>query len=143
MIMHLPNLAQRLRRKASRPAESSQWKERGAAVVEFALIVPILITLVIGIAEFAHAYYLQTTVSAAAREGVRSMAVGKDAAAARTATKQASAVTLTDSQIAISTTTCPVDTNATVTVTYPTTFITGLFGTTLTLKGRAVMRCGG
>ncbi len=31
--------------------------ERGAAVVEFALVVPILIALVFGIAEFGRAYF--------------------------------------------------------------------------------------
>ena len=49
--------------------------ERGASAVEFAFIVPLLIVLVLGIAEFGHAFQVQGTLSAAAREGVRSMAL--------------------------------------------------------------------
>ena len=41
--------------------------ERGASAVEFALIVPLLVLLVIGIAEFGHAFQVQGTLSAAAR----------------------------------------------------------------------------
>jgi len=46
--------------------------DRGAAAVEFALVAPILILLVVGIAEFGRAYNVQNSLSAAAREGVRS-----------------------------------------------------------------------
>ena len=55
--------------------------ERGATAVEFALIVPLLIMLVIGIAEFGRAFQVQGTLSAAAREGVRLMALQNDPAA--------------------------------------------------------------
>ena len=41
------------------------------AAVEFAFIVPLLILLVLGIAEFGRAFQVQGTLSAAAREGVR------------------------------------------------------------------------
>ena len=57
--------------------------ERGASAVEFAFIVPLLIVLVLGIAEFGHAFQVQGTLSAAAREGVRLMALQNDPAAAR------------------------------------------------------------
>ena len=52
--------------------------ERGAAAVEFALVVPILIVLVLGIAEFGRAFFIQSTISGAAREGVRRMALLTD-----------------------------------------------------------------
>ena len=58
-------------------------KDRGAAAVEFALVMPVLLSLVVGIAEFGRAYNVQATLSGAAREGVRVMAVKNDAAAAR------------------------------------------------------------
>ena len=45
--------------------------DRGAAAVEFALIVPILLILVFGIIDFGLAMYSQTMVGNAAREGVR------------------------------------------------------------------------
>ena len=63
--------------------------ERGATAVEFAFIVPLLIVLVLGIAEFGHAFQVQGTLSAAAREGVRVMALQNDPAAARAAVRNA------------------------------------------------------
>ena len=49
--------------------------ERGASAVEFALIVPVLVLLVLGIVEFGRGFQVQGTLSAAAREGVRLMAL--------------------------------------------------------------------
>jgi Flp pilus assembly protein TadG len=127
----------------------SQHGERGSAVVEFALLVPVLLLLVMGIAEFGRAYNIQTTVSEAAREGVRVMALQNDVVAARSTTKAAaSTLNLTDSQISVSPTTCVASgatpaATATVIVTYPVVFITTLFGTGVTVKGKGVMRCNG
>jgi Flp pilus assembly protein TadG len=122
--------------------------ECGAAAVEFALVMPILLVLVLGIAEFGRAYSVQTILSGAAREGVRVMALKNDPAAARAATKAAaSTLGLTDSQIGVtpnpcvSTATSPV--SAAVTVTYPMALLTGFFGTSITLTGKGVMRCNG
>jgi Flp pilus assembly protein TadG len=61
---------------------TSPLRDRGAAAVEFALVVPILLTLVIGIIEFGRAYNIQTTLSNAARDGVRVMALQNDVTAA-------------------------------------------------------------
>src|SRR5687768_9278597 len=63
--------------------------ERGATAVEFAMIVPLLLVLVLGIAEFGHAFQVQGTLSAAAREGARVMALQNDPAAARAAVRDA------------------------------------------------------
>ena len=122
--------------------------ERGAAAVEFALVLPLLVVLAFGIAEFGRAYYLQTTLSGAAREGVRVMAIRNDPAAARSAVvNAASALGVTESQVAVSPSSCPpssaTDTVATVTISYPMTYMTGFFGTAVTLTGKGVMRCGG
>lgn len=54
---------------ARRLARSSD--ERGAAAVEFALILPLLILLVFGIVQFSLAYNRQQGLHAAAREGAR------------------------------------------------------------------------
>lgn len=119
-------------------------RDRGAAAVEFALVLPILLMLVIGIVEFGRAYYVQTTLSGAAREGVRVMAL-KDDASAATSTVQSYAVDLgvTSGQVAVSPGSCTAGSNVTVTVTYPMTYLTGFFGSTLTLTGKGTMRCGG
>jgi Flp pilus assembly protein TadG len=127
--------------------------ERGSAAVEFAMVVPLLIVMVLGIAEFGRIYHVQTTISGAAREGVRSMALTNDASTARSAAKTAASnlsPALSDSQISVtlsggSTCTSTVTTNvtATVTISYPVTFLTSMFGTGVTLSGTGVMRCNG
>ena len=60
------------------------WRDRGAAAVEFALIVPALVTLIFGSIEFGLAIEVRTAVQNAAREGVRmaSLVGGSDGAAA-------------------------------------------------------------
>ena len=49
--------------------------ERGAVAVEFALLLPVLLLLVIGIMEFGRAYNVQISASQAGREGARYVAV--------------------------------------------------------------------
>jgi Flp pilus assembly protein TadG len=116
--------------------------------VEFALVLPVLLALVVGIAEFGRAYNVQSTISGAAREGVRVMAVKNNAAAARTAAKAAaSPLVLTDAQISVSPIPCvstaTATVSATVTITYALPFITHLFGTGVTLTGKGTMQCNG
>lgn len=64
------------------------WKlrrEKGQSLVEFALVVPLLLLLVIGIAEFGRAWMTRNILVGAAREAVRIAAVTGNwgAAAAR------------------------------------------------------------
>ena len=131
--------------------------ERGASAVEFAFILPLLIVLVLGIAEFGHAFQVQGTLSAAAREGVRAMALQNDPAAARGVARNAASSLnpgVTDTQIKIqlegsAAQTCPTTAGATgsqsvrLTITYPMPFLTHFFGSGLTLTGTGVMRCNG
>jgi Flp pilus assembly protein TadG len=133
--------------------------ERGASAVEFAFIVPVLIVLVIGIVEFGHAFQVQGTLSAAAREGVRAMALRNDPAEAKSVVRNAAASLspdITDSQIAITVLgagggsalgSCPVTGGGTtavrLTITYPMPFLTGFFGSDIELTGTGVMRCNG
>jgi Flp pilus assembly protein TadG len=51
-------------------------RERGAAAVEMALILPFLLLLVGGIVDFGRFFYTQNIVVNAAREGARSRALG-------------------------------------------------------------------
>ena len=118
--------------------------------MEFAFIVPLLIVLVLGIAEFGRAFQVQGTLSAAAREGVRVMALQNDPAAARTAVRNAATSlrpTITDAEIAISPASCPTlnggSTSVRLTVSYPMPFLTSFFGSGLNLTGTGVMRCDG
>jgi Flp pilus assembly protein TadG len=123
----------------------TRWRERGAAAVEFALVLPILLLLVMGIVECGRAYHIQTTLSGAAREGVRVMALQDDPAAARAAAKAATTFAVTDDQISVTPTTCSGSTagTATVKVTYPVELMSGLFGASITLTGTGTMRCHG
>jgi Flp pilus assembly protein TadG len=129
--------------------------ERGASAVEFAFIVPLLILLVLGIAEFGHAFQVQGTLSAAAREGVRAMALRNDPVDAKAVARNAASSLnpgITDTQIKIqvvgsTATTCPTigagSTAVRLTITYPMPFLTHFFGSGLTLTGTGVMRCNG
>jgi Flp pilus assembly protein TadG len=129
--------------------------ERGASAVEFALIVPLLIMLVLGIAEFGHAFQVQGTLSAAAREGVRAMALRNNPVDAKAVVREAASSLdpdITDPQIKIdvvgsTATTCPPtgagSTSVRLTITYPMPFLTHFFGSGLTLTGTGVMRCNG
>ncbi|HLM06780.1 MAG TPA: TadE/TadG family type IV pilus assembly protein [Blastococcus sp.] len=124
--------------------------ERGASAVEFAFIVPLLIVLVLGIAEFGHAFQVQGTLSAAAREGVRAMALRNSPSEARSVAKNAAASLdpgLTDAQITITPASCPTtnggSTSVRLTINYPMPFLTGFFGSGVDLSGTGVMRCNG
>ncbi len=55
----------------------SRGKRRGSTLIEFALIVPVLLAIVMGIIEFGWQVRNQLTVANAAREGARYASVGK------------------------------------------------------------------
>ncbi|CCG02921.1 TadE/TadG family type IV pilus assembly protein [Blastococcus saxobsidens] len=124
--------------------------ERGASAVEFGLIVPLLIVLVIGIAEFGHAFQVQGTLSAAAREGARAMALQNDQTLARAAVMDATSTlnpAIAPDQIVVTPASCPAiggsSQNVRITITYPMPFLTGFFGAGIDLTGTGVMRCNG
>jgi Flp pilus assembly protein TadG len=127
----------------------SQAKECGAAAVEFALVAMLLFTLVVGIAEFARMWLLQSSLSAAARDGARTMAVENDQAEAEAAAQAVFIVDGEPTNISITPATgdCDSGGSATVTLTYEAAFMTGffapIFGESVTLRGEGVMRCGG
>jgi len=130
-----------LRRSASR-----LLGERGAAAVEFALVVPLLLLLLLGIVETSKAFNAQATLSAAAREGARALSQGDTLTSALAAVQTAAGpLGLTSSAISISPATCvgvTTATTVTVTVTYRQGLGYGLLGSTgLTITGTAAMRC--
>jgi Flp pilus assembly protein TadG len=127
----------------------SRASEHGAVAVEFAILAPVLIMILMGIMEFGRAFNAQISLTNAAREGVRVMAVSNNPASARTAAKNA-AVSLSpglaDSNIIFSatdgTTGCTVTHQMTVTVTYTLSTLTGIAGP-FAMTGKGVMLCGG
>src|SRR5512133_2095700 len=116
------------------PGTDHKRRERGAVAVEFGLVAPILLLLVGGIVEFSHMYNLQISVTQAAREAARTMAVEHDATAARAA-GIAGAPGLTAASFGFNfTSVCDGGPgNAAVTVRYTAPALTGLLGANVTL----------
>ena len=50
-------------------------RERGAAAVEMAIVLPLLLLVVGGLVDFGRAYYLNSVITNAAREGARMVAM--------------------------------------------------------------------
>ncbi|MEH6623317.1 MAG: TadE family protein [Dietzia maris] len=125
-------------------------RDRGAAAVEFALLLPILLLLVLGILEFGRAYHVQTTLSNAARDGVRVMALQDSVTAAVAAVEtSASPLDLSDADVTITPTAgCSSALTgaglASVTIEYPFSLVSGFLPIDdLTLTGKGTMRCFG
>jgi Flp pilus assembly protein TadG len=131
--------------------------EKGAAAVEFALIVPILLMLVLGVCEFGRAFNIQVSLSEAAREAARYGAIhyadsdysDEDAQNAGVAAAPSVALDQDDVALTYDGGACTPGDNVTATVTFNTTYLTGLPGLIpgmpagLSISSRGVMRCGG
>ena len=134
------------------------WRGRlrqdlGAAAVEFALILPLLLLIIFGIIDFGRMLTAQTTTNQAAREAARVVMLGGDQGDAQQRVDWA--VGGTGLATAAINSSCPADPDAAddarVTVTYEFTFITpvgvmaGLFGDgdggSVGLTGKGVMPC--
>ena len=61
---------------ASQTCTVTRRRQRGQAVVEFALVLPILLILLLGIVDFGFGFKTRITVTNATREGARFGAVG-------------------------------------------------------------------
>ncbi|WP_442959772.1 TadE/TadG family type IV pilus assembly protein [Pseudarthrobacter sp.] len=119
--------------------------ERGAAAVEFAILLPVLLMLVLGTIEFGRAYNAQITLTNAARDGVRVMAIANDPTGAKTAAQNAAAsvsTTIPTSDITLTTNTCSTGNQVTLTIKYTLSTITGIAGP-FPMTGKGVMLCGG
>ncbi|MFH5878566.1 TadE/TadG family type IV pilus assembly protein [Arthrobacter sp. NA-172] len=119
--------------------------ERGAVAVEFAILAPLLIMLLLGIMEFGRAYNVQVSLSNAAREGVRVMAISNDQTAAKTAAKNAAVSLnpqLADTNFTFSPASCTSGAQMSVTIKYTLSTLTGIAGP-FPMQGVGVMVCGG
>ncbi|MCZ9884241.1 TadE/TadG family type IV pilus assembly protein [Arthrobacter sp. B2a2-09] len=119
--------------------------ERGAVAVEFAILAPVLIMLLLGIMEFGRAYNVQVSLSNAAREGVRVMAISNDQTAAKTAAKNAAVSLnpqLADTNFTFSPASCTSGAQMSVTIKYTLSTLTGIAGP-FPMQGVGVMVCGG
>jgi Flp pilus assembly protein TadG len=136
-----------MRRLVSRPADVD--RSRGAAAVEFALVLLPLLLILFGIIDFGRAYNAKETLAQAAREGARLVALNQPNVVSRT---QAAATGLSGVSVNVNQS-CPTGstqgTDAKVTVTYKFTFVTpvlaliGKASGPLTLTGVGEMPCAG
>ena len=123
---------------------ASKSTNRGAAALEFGLLMPILILLIFGMVEFGRGYNAKLTVTHAAREAVRvySLDAGDPGAAAQNA---AGGLAVTTS---VSGGPCSDPANSgdpvSVTVNHTVSYNIPLFGGgSWNLSETATMRCGG
>lgn len=122
--------------------------ERGAVVVEFALVLPLLVIFVFGIVEFGRAYNAKIQLTSAVREGARTAALGGPSIDPGKITERTrdAAAGLEHTKISVVSTKCvdATSVNATVTATYPFRYDIPLVGSrTATLQAKGVMRCAG
>lgn len=121
--------------------------QRGASAVEFAIILPILLTLLLGIVEFGYLFNQQISLTQAAREGAREYALHHDKIGFNlgTAVQNAAPSLGTITATAMPASSCPSGTTAIITVTRSYSSLTGWFDflSSTTLTGKGAMRCGG
>jgi Flp pilus assembly protein TadG len=131
----------------SRTSRRATYTERGAAAVEFAFVLPILLLLVFGIIEFGRGYNVKVELTGGVREGARELALGGSPAEVRQAVRDAAPgldPAIADGDFTI--TPCPpggADGNATVRVRYDLQTLTPLVPAgEIEIDVRGVMRCG-
>ncbi len=121
--------------------------DRGAAAVELALVLPVLLLLVCGIVDFGRAYNAQITLATAARESVRVWALGGTTTQVQDrATAAAVGMSVTATPLP-STSPCTfgdaTKVRVTTNFTYLTPAISSLAPGLTSLSSDGVMRCGG
>jgi Flp pilus assembly protein TadG len=121
----------------------NQRSERGAAAVEFALVMPLLLLLVFGIIEFGLVFNRYISMTHASREGVRELSLGIPAAqatadAVSSAPNTGGLVTCvaSESTVAVNDVQESMDCHTT----YKYSYIPGLAGRTITLKSVTTMK---
>lgn len=136
------------------PASSRKAQDRGSVAVEFALVLPALLLILFGIIDFGRALNAQISLTGAAREGARLVALGYPNAAVQ-ARVVAAAPSLSGVTVTVAAS-CPPGAgptaNAQVDVSYSFSFITPIgavfnyvggsgLGAPIVLTARGVMPC--
>ena len=123
-------------------------RERGAAMVEMAIVLPLLLLLVFGIIEFGRLYNAQVTLTHAAREGIRDYVIFHDRDQAETVAMDAVSSNFDPTPMGFTTVGCdPGDEPgepATMTITYDFDMRIPFIGDSIVrITSDGVMRCGG
>jgi Flp pilus assembly protein TadG len=116
-------------------------------MVEFAMVLPVLVLLLFGIIEFTRAYNAKTTMTHAAREGARTLALRGSVSDAQ-ARVRASSPSLNQNNLTITTIpasgTCTSGQTVSVVVSYQMRYSIPMFRSgNWSLQETGVMRCGG
>lgn len=115
----------------------SERTESGAAAVEFALIVPLLVLMLCAIIDFGSRYQYASTVNSAAMVAARDMSITNDVVHAKTAGMDAGAPATSWDAIAP----CTSGGNVSVTIRYTKATVTRAFGANFSGVAKAVARC--
>lgn len=119
-------------------------RESGAALVEFAFVLPVLLLIIFGIIDFSRAYNAKQELTHATREGARVYAVTSNHTAAAAAF-WSGAVGLDATKVAVTIPAdnlCPPGSPVQVSATYAFDFVALPF-VSFQIGSEAVMRCGG
>ena len=121
--------------------------ERGAAMVELAIVLPVLLMLVFGIIEMGRLYNAQVTLTHAAREGIRDYVIHHDELQAQNTAIIAASSNFNTAPMVIELDPrpdCDAGLPATMTITYPFSMRIPFIGDNIvTITTQGVMRCGG
>lgn len=110
--------------------------ERGAAAVEFALVVPMLMLVLSAIIDFGARYQDVHHLNDAAAVAAREMSISGDVASAKSA-----GIAAGGPAAGWTISACEPNTNVVVTVTTNHSTVTGVFGAKFNMTARAVARC--
>lgn len=119
---------------------TSRGSDRGVAAVEFALIVPVLMAIIIGTVEFGYRYQQNIEYTNAAMQAARLMSIDNDQTAATTEVKNftgnnSDVVTFPNGVCSASNTTVQVK------VVGNPASITHMFGATFSVTAKGQVRC--
>ncbi len=141
MIEETPGRAGRFANRFS--ALRRSHGERGATLIEAAILMPLVLMLIFGLVAFGRAYNAKVTATHAAREGVRVLAVTGDNTAGEAAAENA-ASGLDSANLTVSSTACVPGDPTTLTVNYIFSYQIPVFGDrTVNISETGVMRCTG
>ncbi len=112
------------------PGRRAKRGEAGAAAVEFALVLPVLLLVIFGIIDFGRMLHAKITLAQAAREGARATALVDESTGRSQVTKATTGIDTSGGALAVEVTPCATppdpDTDATVTLTYQFSLVTPL-----------------
>ncbi|NUT37963.1 MAG: pilus assembly protein [Hamadaea sp.] len=133
------------------PRRRRSHRDGGAAAVEFALVLPLLLLIVFGIIDFGRLLNAQIKTTEAAREGARAASIVGGTTANRKAQAEVR-IAKVDADISIDSGDYCSSEDAAITTKYTFSWVTpvgdlagllggGSWGSTITVKGKGVMPC--